>query len=204
MNSAYNYGAGQFELREKGVFYLGRDKEDKPKPPLRLCGLLNILAQTRDDKSESWGRLLEWRDNDNVPHSWAMPNELLQSDGVEVRSELARLGLAISTGRTARELLLTYLQMWPVKRRARCVERLGWHGSVYVVPSETIGEKSEHVVFQNAHALEPAFSTSGTMEEWRDHVAAMAKGIHLEESHPAHKPQDEAGDCRGLSCRSQR
>jgi hypothetical protein len=28
--------------------------------------------------------------------------------------------------------------------------------------------------------------------------------IHLEESHPAHKPQDEAGDCRGLSCRSQR
>lgn len=176
MSSTFNYGVGQFELREKGVYYLGRDQEGNPKPPLRLCGRLNILAQTRDDKSESWGRLLEWRDNDKVPHIWAMPNELLQSDGVEVRSELARLGLAIAPGKPAREFLLKYIQMCPVDLRARCVDRLGWHGPVYVLSSETIGEESEHVVFQNAHALEPAFSTSGTMEEWRDHVAAMAKG----------------------------
>ena len=93
-----------------------------------------------------------------------------------MRSELARLGLAIAPGKPAREFLLKYIQMCPVDLRARCVDRLGWHGPVYVLSSETIGEESEHVVFQNAHALEPAFSTSGTMEEWRDHVAAMAKG----------------------------
>ena len=150
MSSTFNYGVGQFELREKGVYYLGRDQEGNPKPPLRLCGRLNILAQTRDDKSESWGRLLEWRDNDS-PHIWAMPNELLQSDGVEVRSELARLGLAIAPGKPAREFLLKYIQMCPVDLRARCVDRLGWHGPVYVLSSETIGERERHVVFQNAH-----------------------------------------------------
>lgn len=176
MSFTFNYGVGQFEVREKGVYYLGRDQEGNPKPPLRLCGRLNILAQTRDDKSESWGRLLEWRDNDKVAHTWAMPIELLQSDGVELRSELARLGLAIAPGKLARELLLKYIQMCPVDLRARCVDRLGWHGPVYVLSSETIGQESEHVVFQNAHALEPAFSKSGTMEEWRNHVAAMAKG----------------------------
>jgi uncharacterized protein (DUF927 family) len=56
------------------------------------------------------------------------------------------------------------------------VDRLGWHGSVYVVPSETIGERTEQVVFQNIHAIEPAFSTAGTVEDWRDNVATMARG----------------------------
>lgn len=172
----FTYGAGQFQVSENGVYYLGRDKEGNPKPPLWLCGRLTILAQTRDDKSAAWGRLLEWRDNDKVVHRWAMPNELLQGDGAEVRFELARLGLSIAPTRPARESLLTYLQTWPVDRRARCVESLGWHGPVYVVPSETIGEAEEHVVFQNAHAIEPAFSTSSTTKEWRDQVAAMAQG----------------------------
>ena len=166
----------RFDVRDSGVFYLGRDRDGNHKPPLWLCGRLDIRAQTRDDKSREWGRFLTWQDNDHVPHSWAMPNELLQSDGVRVRSELARLGLAIAPGRNERELLLTYLQMWSVDQRARCVERLGWHGPVYVVPSETIGEENEHVVFQNTHALEPAFSTAGTTEEWRDHIATLARG----------------------------
>lgn len=170
------HAAGQFALSKEGVFYHGKDDEGKTKPPLWLCGRLDIVAQTRDGKSAAWGRLLQWRDNDQVPHTWAMPNELLQSDGAEVRSELARLGLPIAPGRVAHELLLTYLQMWRVDQRARCVEHLGWHGPVYVVPSETVGEASEQVVFQNAHALEPAFSTSGTAEEWRGSVAALARG----------------------------
>ena len=81
MSSTFNYGVGQFELREKGVYYLGRDPRRQPQAAAAAMWRLNILAQTRDDKSESWGRLLEWRDNDKVPHIWAMPNELLQSDG---------------------------------------------------------------------------------------------------------------------------
>lgn len=165
-----------FKVRDDGVFYFGMDREGKAKPELRICDRLDILAQTRDGKSCEWGRLLKWQDNDKVIHTWAMPMEALQSDGATVRSELASMGLSIAPGKPAHELLLTYLQTWPVDGRTRCVDRLGWHGPVYVGPSETIGEHSEEVVFQNVHALEPAFSTSGTTEEWRDHVAAMARG----------------------------
>jgi uncharacterized protein (DUF927 family) len=56
------------------------------------------------------------------------------------------------------------------------VERLGWHGNVFVTPAESIGQTDEFVVFQNAHAIEPAFSVLGTAEEWRDSVAALAAG----------------------------
>ncbi|MEO7128148.1 MAG: DUF927 domain-containing protein, partial [Rhodoferax sp.] len=56
-------------------------------------------------KRVEWGRLLEWQDDDNVMHRWAMPLELLESDGSDVRRELARLGLQISPNQAARGLL---------------------------------------------------------------------------------------------------
>ena len=114
------------------------------------------------------GAAAEWHDKDNVRHQWAMPLELLQGDGVDVRRELARLGLTISTNKKGRDLLASFLQVWPVENRARCVERLGWHGGVFVTPAESIGQDGEIVVFQNAHAIEPAYSVAGSVEEWRD------------------------------------
>jgi uncharacterized protein (DUF927 family) len=47
---------------------------------------------------------------------------------------------------------------------------------VYVLPAEVIGHAGEHVVFQNAHAVEPGFGVAGTTAEWREHVAALAQG----------------------------
>lgn len=172
-----DYGGGRLEVSDRGVVYIGPpDKDGNAKPPLWICGPLQIVAMTRDQKSSAWGRLLEWPDSDGVRHQWAMPLELLQGDGVDVRSELARQGLSIAPGRQTRDLLASFLQVWPIDVRARCVDRIGWHGSRYVLPVEAVGEASEKVVFQNAHAVEPAFSVSGTADEWRDHVAALAQG----------------------------
>jgi len=173
---AFDYGGGRFEVSSRGVFFIGSDKDGNELSPRWICSPLTVVAMTRDAKSGEWGRLLEWRDDDQVRHQWAMPLELLQGDGSDVRRELARLGLSIAPGKAARDLLASFLQVWPVQARARCVERLGWHGAVYVTPAESIGQDGEIVVFQNAHALEPAFAISGTAEEWRASVAALAAG----------------------------
>ena len=175
-SAAYDYSAGRFEVSPRGVYFIGTDKEGNELSPRWVCSSLKVLAMTRDAKSGEWGRLLEWHDADNVRHQWAMPLELLQGDGSDVRRELVRLGLSIGPGKAARDLLSCFLQVWPVKGRARCVEWLGWHGSVYVTPTESIGGDDEIVVFQNPQALQPAFAVSGTAEEWRDSVAALALG----------------------------
>lgn len=172
----FDYGGGRFEVSPRGVFFIGTDKDGNELSPRWICSPLSIVAMTRDAKSGEWGRLLEWRDADHVPHQWAMPLELLQGDGSDVRRELARLGLSIAPGKAARELLASYLQVWPVEARARCVDRLGWHGGVFVTPAESIGQDGEIVVFQNAHAIEPAYSVAGTVEEWRDSVGRLAAG----------------------------
>ena len=170
------YGGGKFELAERGVFFTGPDRDGNEKAPIWMCSPLGVIAKTRDGKSGEWGRLLEWYDDDHVRHQWPMPLELLEGDGVDVRRELARLGLHIATSRAARDLLAAYIKVWPVDRRARCVDRLGWHGAVYATPCEAIGESAERVVFQSGHAMEPAFGVLGTATEWRDGVGRLAAG----------------------------
>lgn len=171
-----DFWGGRFELSAQGVYFHGTDKDGNEQPPKWICSPLAVVAMTRDSFSAEWGRLLEWQDSDGVAHRWAMPQELLQSDGLEVRRELARLGLHIGASRAARDLLGTYLNVWPVKQRARCVERLGWHGGVYVTPTEAIGEAGEITVFQNSSAVEPALAVAGTLEGWRETVGSMAAG----------------------------
>lgn len=171
-----SYGGGRFERSERGVFFIGTDKDGNEKHPVWVCSPIRVVAMTRDAKSGEWGRLLEWHDADGVRHQWAMPLELTQGDGSDVRRELARFGVQISPSRSARDLLASYIQVWPVDARARCVDRLGWHGGVYVTPSESIGQDQEIVVFQNAHAIEPAFSSSGSVDDWRDTIGRLAAG----------------------------
>lgn len=165
------FGGGEFQLTGRGVYFTDDKGEAK-----WLCSPLRIVAMTRNGTSVAWGRLLEWHDNDGVLHRWAMPMELLQGDGSDVRRELAAQGLAIAPGHYARDKLASYLQVWPTDRRARCVDRLGWHGGVYLTPNEAIGQDDETVVFQNAHALEPALSSSGSLDDWRLSVARLSAG----------------------------
>ena len=121
-----DYAGGRFKLTSKGVSFIAADKDGNESPPRWICSPLSVVAKTRDAKSGEWGRLLEWQDDDGVKHQWAMPLALLQGDASEVRRELSRLGLAISPGKTAHDLLTSYLQVFPVEVRARCVEKLGW------------------------------------------------------------------------------
>lgn len=170
------YARGYFKLTPKGLSFTSTDKDGKALSPQWICSPLHIVAKTRDSQSGEWGRLLEWQDDDGIKHQWAMPISLLQGDSAEVRRELARLGLSITPSKAGRDLLASYLQVFSVEARARCVDKLGWHEDVFVTATESIGKSAERIVFQNSHAMEPAFSMSGTLEAWRDSIARLALG----------------------------
>jgi putative DNA primase/helicase len=171
-----SYGNGHFLTNAKGVLYISKDSEGNDRPAKWICSPLYVVAKTRDSRNSEWGRLLEWRDDDGKLHHWPMPLELLEGDGTDVRRELARLGLQISSNQSERGLLAAYIKVVPVEARARCVDRLGWDNGVFVLPTGSVGESEELRVFQNAHAVEPAYSVAGTVAEWRSSVAGLAKG----------------------------
>lgn len=175
-HTSFNYGGGRFESTARGLRFVPPKEGSNQARPVWLCSPLRVIAKTRDVSSEDWGRLLEWADDDGVTHQWAMPLELLEGDKSEVRKMLARKGLQIDTSTRSHGLLAAYLKTCPVKARVRCVDRLGWHDTLYALPMGTVGRGEETLVFQNAHAIEPAFGSSGSVESWRDSVGRFASG----------------------------
>ncbi|MDO8706033.1 MAG: DUF927 domain-containing protein [Sulfuricaulis sp.] len=173
----------RFELREEGLTYLGVSwnnyrKQYEPSPAQWVCSPLSITARTRDVNGAHWGRLLEFTDPDSTAHRWAMPMSLLSGSGDELRAELLRQGLLISSNNEARRRLTDYIQEAKPEHHARCVLRTGWfNGSgVFVFPHRTLGDALEPVLFQADTLESNPYRMHGTLEEWRDHVAAPCVG----------------------------
>lgn len=141
-----------------------------------VCSRLEITAFTRDAKNESWGRLLEFDDMDGTHHAWAMPMELLKGDGSEYRGALLSMGLQIAGTNKGRNLLTQYIQTSQVEQRARCVDRTGWHGNVFVMPDRTIGEDEERILYQSASTSPGTFKQKGKLAAWQTNVAALCVG----------------------------
>ncbi|WP_374555515.1 DUF927 domain-containing protein [Aquitalea pelogenes] len=102
---------------------------------------------------------------------------LAASDTAEFRRELVRGGLTISTNGKARQKLVDYvLNHRPDSAtRLRCVSRIGWHDLRYVLPGQVFGQQDgEGVIYQGADAGD--FDSAGTLQDWQQHIAAMAAG----------------------------
>ncbi len=140
---------------------------------------LSVLALTRSAGDDDWGRLLEIVDPDGNRHRWAMPLSMLAGSGEALRAELLSLGLQPEPGasRKWKDWLIEYLFAVDPTARARCVDRIGWHGGAYVLPDETIGaENHEEILLQSGERTDHALNIAGTLAEWQAHVATPALG----------------------------
>jgi len=164
-----------FRVTDQGVFYSDVSGENEP---VRICSRLDVVAETRDERGEGWGRLLSWLDSEGSKHVWAMPMSLLAGSGDEYRARLLDGGLQIHPGKKARELLTNYIQTMRCEQRARSVSKLGWHGEVFVFPDSTVGStgSGETLVFQSPFEAENFLNVSGTVEEWRERVGSLCSG----------------------------
>ena len=166
----------RFHCNDQGIWYFGKTDTGTEAPALWICSKLEITAVTRDAKNEAWGRLLEFDDLDGTHHAWALPMEMLKGDGTEYRGVLLSMGLQVSTMTKARNLLTQYIQTAPVEMRARCVDRCGWHGGVFVMPDRTMGEADERILYQAASAAPGTFKQRGKLADWQKHIAAPCAG----------------------------
>jgi putative DNA primase/helicase len=165
-----------FTISNTGVYFTPEGTDDKPGTPIRICSPLRVTALIRDRSSENWGRVIEFNDADGIGHKWAIPAEMLAGDGLDVRRELSRLGLAIGSGMAVKNKLSQYLTESAPKARARCVQQTGWFDNVFVMPDRTIGENGEVVLYQSESKTACQYAQRGTLDEWRDNVASLCAG----------------------------
>lgn len=165
-----------------GVHWIGVEKDKdsgaaREQAPAWICSPLTVAATTRDGTGSEWGRLLVFDDRDGREHRWAMPMAMMAGSGEELRGELLRQGLEITSDGLRRRKLLDYIQSERVATAARCVTRTGWHGDAFVLPAATYGDTAaEPVIFQTAAPDGIALAQGGTLEGWREHVATPCVG----------------------------
>lgn len=167
-----------FYVSHDNLMYQPDAKGDQDPPDsVFICSRLTITACTRDDANQNHGRLLEFRDVDNVRHEWAMPMQLLAGDGTSYREELLSMGLRIAPGSKARNLLTYFIQSSKPRARVRCVSRTGWHNTCFVLPDQTIGSSGkERVILQAVSSNFPDYAIAGTLADWRDKVSSLCLG----------------------------
>jgi putative DNA primase/helicase len=165
-----------------GVYYCGLTAGKKESPPQPfdawICSPLYIDAVTHDGQSNNFGRLLRFKPTVGKWREWAMPMELLAGDGVQLRSELLAMGLELAPS-TTRQQLPHYLQSEHPQRRIHCALQVGWCGDSFVLPDEVIGPQSLGVIFQSGERGHEEHTQAGTLEGWREGIAAKAVGNPL-------------------------
>ena len=170
---ADNKEAG-FKLDSKGVWYQSNHDAELQ----WLATPIYVEALTRDANSNSWGRLLTFRDQDKVEKTWSMPMELLAGDGSEIRRHLLNLGVEMATTKKERQLLLSYLQSTRPNKRAQSVKRTGWHLGQFVLPNKVIssgGESLTKLILQTK-SHDNSFSSLGTIDEWKTNIGEFCVG----------------------------
>ena len=164
----------EFFWTDRGLVW--RDPYGK-KPEQLLAGPFHVIAETRDHDGNAWGLLLGWRDHDGRAHEFALPRAMLAGDGTDARKALLDGGLYVAPGRKARERLNAFLAAVQSSGRARATHRIGWHDKVFVLPNRCFGaDSNDKLLLQGTIAVEHAFTTRGSLEDWNREVARYAPG----------------------------
>ena len=161
-----------------GVWHFGTDKDGNPIQTW-VCSPLHVRAVTFDGQDNNFGRLLRFKNTLGRWREWAMPMELLRGGGDDLRGELLAMGVEIDPTVRARNLLATYLQSRPPRRRMRCALQVGWCGDSFVLPDPVIGPHASDVIFQNGERGHDEHTTCGTLSGWQTEIAARAAGNKL-------------------------
>ncbi len=172
--------SGGRQLRP-GVYYFDIQPGRGDKPPELtqkwVCNPLHIEAVTYDHQENNFGRLLRFRNTLGRWREWAMPMELLSGSGEELRAALLSMGVEIDP--RAKNLLNQYLLSASPTRRVRCALQTGWCDGAFVLPDTVIGPNASDVVFQSAEVAHDEYTKAGTLEDWKEAIAALAVGNPL-------------------------
>jgi hypothetical protein len=171
-NQSYAGSAGQYCLDETGLYWRNKKKWEKIAQPFEILGL------ARDTEKDDWGKLIRLKNEDENVCGEIVTEEMLRRDPNGVTSWLTRRGMWISGVSAEQRAALEYLMLEShIVERVTKTRLTGWSKigaeRAFVLPGETIGASGPERVILD-HRIGAAYAQRGTLEEWRDNIAAPA------------------------------
>lgn len=177
-------GFDRFRCDDSGVWFTPPASDDgTTSGARRVCDRLEVLALARDMHNKGGALLLEFDTAFGRGRHWLMPLSMLAGDGAEYRRELLDMGFHAPTDGNRRRWLTEYLQSRRPADRVRLVDRVGWQGKAYVLPSETLAAEpedptapTERLMFHSDAPMEDTFTRRGSLAQWQERVGRYCVG----------------------------
>lgn len=162
---------------DDGLYFLTNPDDESSKQ--KISSKIEVKAQTRDIKSISWGKLVEFLDGDDVKHELVIKNAEFKGNGECVLEKLLNEGLWIEPTRKSKERVLGYIQTMQPDCRVKLVDRSGWLGRDYILYDKSFGASTTEKFMPSYTLHKNPYAVSGTLEEWKDNIAKMCEGNPL-------------------------
>jgi putative DNA primase/helicase len=168
-----------FRLDHEGLWQDATTKDGKTHS-IKISAPFEPIGEARDPDGSGWSIVVRFKDRDGRSKTEIIPRGTLVSEPGAVRSRLASQGLMIKPAKGQGDRFTACLGEMECSRRITLAHSTGWApGNRFVLPSRTIGPAGgEPVMFTGDPAGFP-HGTHGTMEGWRQEVAARAPGNSL-------------------------
>ena len=168
--------------RRAGLWFFGMKAgrgENASATPVEnwICGPLHIDALTCDTQDNNHGRLLRFLNASGNWRRWSMPMEMLAGAGDEYRAALLNQGLQIDPNHRAQ--MGNYFSALVPQTKVLCATQTGWFKGSFVLPDEVIGPDAGDVIFQSNEVARDEFTRAGSLDQWRESIAAKAIGNPL-------------------------
>lgn len=164
-----------FFLEEDGVYY--QKEMDKPKE--FVCTPVKVKGKIRCPKSKNWGRVVRYKNPENVEEDAIIYMRDIVGRGDLVRSNLADLGVEFARGSKVQTLFLEYLETCAPKDNIMLAfNKIGWHDDTYVLPDSIYGGTLDREFLFDT-PLDNLHQVSGSLEDWKQNVGKYCKGNSL-------------------------
>lgn len=163
---------GIFACDDEWLYY------KKPDESIKLASRLEVSAIVHDDDGQNFGKLVEFTNQLGQRRRVVIPMSMTAGDGAEYRKIFLSSGVRYISQRVRdRQLISEYLQTTIPKHSVISVAKTGWYKAkrVFVLPNQTLGSNGPDVMFQS-ESQSPGLRSSGTLDEWRQNVSALASG----------------------------
>ena len=126
-----------------------------------------ILGEARSLGNINWKRVIQFSDKDGKQHIVLIPYESFMGEAQDALKVIANNGLMPPRQSLKKNVFIQYIQNYPINKRFRCVDRVGWHGECYVTPNQTYGKNSTEELLFSCEGINP-YTTKGTFEGWKE------------------------------------
>jgi uncharacterized protein (DUF927 family) len=166
-----------FRMEAEGLFYdLAKDGGVVPQ---RLSAPFEVLAEARDEAGGGWSVVVGFEDRDGRSKTVVVSRARLAAGSAEVRADLSDQGLVVSPARGKADKFGQALAEVRCARRMRLAPATGWSGPRFVLPGFVTGQADGESVLFTGEASGLHYGRAGSLQGWREGVAAVALGNDL-------------------------